>query len=381
MPPYFTWTENILLIVTLLGVLQGAILALVVKYYPERDKNSNNWLSLFIASMVLVLMAPGVQYILSWQYVFIMHALKFIPIASLYLYIRSLSEDVSFRKAWRHFIIVPLYLPVAYLLINYLVRTYGAEAFYAGVSDPIANAASLLTLAYLLGYLYLDYRAYLDHKRKVEGNFSQHHKLGLQWIRQLIIGYLMIIFFSYSLYGVMFDQPDQTVWYCIINMAVITAFLYFVTIKGKLSPEIYKLKKIEAAKREEHSASPAAGQTDEALVELADRAVRVLEQEQLYKEEAITIKEFSERLDTQPYLVSQAINAVLQKNFFDLINGYRVEEAKRLLKDPDFHKYSLVAIGFEAGFNSKTAFNTVFKKYTGLTPSEYKKSDLQLQKN
>ncbi|MFA8436978.1 MAG: helix-turn-helix domain-containing protein, partial [Marinifilaceae bacterium] len=61
-------------------------------------------------------------------------------------------------------------------------------------------------------------------------------------------------------------------------------------------------------------------------------------------------------------------------NFNDYINQFRVEEFKRLLQDPQFSKETLLAVAFEAGFNSKTTFNTAFKKFTGMTPSEYRRS-------
>jgi AraC-like DNA-binding protein len=62
----------------------------------------------------------------------------------------------------------------------------------------------------------------------------------------------------------------------------------------------------------------------------------------------------------------------LNKTFYDLVNGYRVEEAKRLLLDPKSKNNKILAIAFDSGFNSKTTFNTVFKKFTGFTPSDFK---------
>jgi AraC-like DNA-binding protein len=58
-------------------------------------------------------------------------------------------------------------------------------------------------------------------------------------------------------------------------------------------------------------------------------------------------------------------------NFYDFINGYRIMEAKRLLLDPSKRHYTVLAIAFESGFNSKTTFNKVFRKVTGLTPTEF----------
>ena len=63
------------------------------------------------------------------------------------------------------------------------------------------------------------------------------------------------------------------------------------------------------------------------------------------------------------------------KNFFDFINSYRVESVKEMLLNKEFEHYTVLAIGLESGFNSKTSFNTVFKKMTGVTPSEYRKQN------
>ena len=78
------------------------------------------------------------------------------------------------------------------------------------------------------------------------------------------------------------------------------------------------------------------------------------------------------KIQIPSYQVSQAINEGLKKNFYELVNGYRVEEAKRLLADERNKNNTILSVGFEAGFNSKTTFNTVFKKFTGLTPTEYR---------
>ncbi|UPT72306.1 MAG: helix-turn-helix domain-containing protein [Flavobacterium sp. JAD_PAG50586_2] len=68
------------------------------------------------------------------------------------------------------------------------------------------------------------------------------------------------------------------------------------------------------------------------------------------------------------------MNTELKTSFPDYINQLRIKEAQYYLKHPDFSNYTLVAIGLEAGFASKTTFNNTFKKVTGMTPSEYKNS-------
>lgn len=67
------------------------------------------------------------------------------------------------------------------------------------------------------------------------------------------------------------------------------------------------------------------------------------------------------------------INAELHTSYTDYINALRVEQAKLTIQNPESEKYTLIAIGLESGFNSKSAFNNAFKKFTGITPSEFKK--------
>jgi len=97
-----------------------------------------------------------------------------------------------------------------------------------------------------------------------------------------------------------------------------------------------------------------------------------MEQDKLYQEADLTLQNLADRIQLPSYQVSQAINDGMNKNFYDLVNSYRVEEAKRLLLDAKNKDFTILSVGFEAGFNSKTTFNTVFKKFTGLTPTEFR---------
>src|SRR6185369_16865270 len=113
-------------------------------------------------------------------------------------------------------------------------------------------------------------------------------------------------------------------------------------------------------------------QPETKIDEIAARILRTMEQDKLYQEADLTLQNLADRIQLPSYQVSQAINDGMNKNFYDLVNSYRVEEAKRLLLDAKNKDFTILSVGFEAGFNSKTTFNTVFKKFTGLTPTEYR---------
>jgi AraC-like DNA-binding protein len=98
-----------------------------------------------------------------------------------------------------------------------------------------------------------------------------------------------------------------------------------------------------------------------------------MDQEKLYLKNDLTIDELSDHLNIPRHHLSQVINDTFQMNFYDYINSFRVQTAKELLRSPKYKDQTILSLAFEAGFNSKTTFNTVFKKATGLTPSQFAK--------
>ena len=92
-----------------------------------------------------------------------------------------------------------------------------------------------------------------------------------------------------------------------------------------------------------------------------------------YLEPSLTLKSLSEDLKISTSLTSQIINQGSQNNFSDYINQFRVNKAKEFLKDASFSNYTIESIGLECGFNSKSTFYTAFKKFTSITPIEFRK--------
>ncbi len=103
------------------------------------------------------------------------------------------------------------------------------------------------------------------------------------------------------------------------------------------------------------------------------KLIYLLETEKIYLEESISLQVLSERLSIHPNHLSRIINERLNKNFFDLINSFRIEEAKRQLQQPGSEK-TILQISYDVGFNSKAAFYRSFSRYTGMTPSQYKQT-------
>lgn len=115
---------------------------------------------------------------------------------------------------------------------------------------------------------------------------------------------------------------------------------------------------------------------DEELMKIKELLEELMNKQKPYLDSELNLIKLSELLSVSTHHLSYVINTGFGKNFFQYVNEYRIEYAKKLLKETD-SKLSILGIAYESGFNSKTSFNTTFKKLTHQTPSEYKNgSDL-----
>jgi len=96
-----------------------------------------------------------------------------------------------------------------------------------------------------------------------------------------------------------------------------------------------------------------------------------MQKDKPYRENKLSLRELSAHIGVSGNHLSQVLNEQIEKNFYDYVNGYRLEEFKALVKDPKNQQFTLLSLAYQCGFNSKTTFNTFFKKATGQTPSEY----------
>ncbi|MEE9363569.1 MAG: AraC family transcriptional regulator [Cellulophaga sp.] len=108
-----------------------------------------------------------------------------------------------------------------------------------------------------------------------------------------------------------------------------------------------------------------------------DYLKKYMAMEEPFLNSEITIKELSNKLKLREQELSILINRYLDKNFYDFINDYRVNKAKEILKDPLNKKLTILEVLYQVGFNSKSSFNTIFKKQTGFTPTQFRKKQFE----
>lgn len=199
-----------------------------------------------------------------------------------------------------------------------------------------------------------------------------------RWLKQIwwTTSFLVIVWVTSTLFSEWMDQEYELLYYCLF--LGISLFIYWLTYKGVYQ---FQLVQDQAAiqqvlKRQKETKATVQKTRLSPEITYAKELIALMEQEELYRNPDLNREIIAERLGISTGYLSQIINAQ-EQNFTSFINSYRVKAVQAMLEDENFHQYSLLAIGMEAGFKSKSAFYNTFKKVVGMTPNEYKKRHLK----
>ena len=113
------------------------------------------------------------------------------------------------------------------------------------------------------------------------------------------------------------------------------------------------------------------GLNDEMANQIYAKLNELMPQQDLYKQDNLTLSDLAKQLDVHPNHLSQVINEKEEKNFYNYINSLRIKEFIRLASQAESEKFTLMSLAYDCGFNSKSTFNKHFKAFTQKTPSEF----------
>ena len=356
----------------LLAVFQGIILAFLIFFHsPRRKTNTYFSILLFLLSISLLhsLLEASIHAFNAKFPVPLSFRLAFGPLA--YLHILHIKDPTRKFKApdLLHFI-PSLLLDVIVFSGAFLYLKSKMEWAYANIPliQSIALYIALLHAIQLAIYTYLIYRESID-TRQVLKEFGQVKK----WLSILVIFWSVAI--GYHIMGIpigllfieVLDENSEWIYIPLNILSTIWIFTlgyaYLLRYAGVIGVYMDKIKKFTF--------------TIDELDEKKEVLIEALEQDQLYKDPNLTIAKLAGHLGWPMNSSSQVINDTLNTNFNDLINKYRVSAFKQLALDPESRKYSILGLGQEVGFSSKASFYRVFKKETGMTPTEFIKAQAQ----
>jgi len=216
------------------------------------------------------------------------------------------------------------------------------------------------------GYQFFIQRRWQAYQQLIRQEVSNTENINISWVKFFMAVFLVInIFFLIGLFVIIHFDYVMTLWK--VAGIVFSLSVFALGYKGILQREIFYTDEIKTVD------VPVLNQSkpDQQLI---DKLVTYMIEKKPYLDSELTLSSLAKDISMSRSQLSQLINDGLGENFYDFVNKYRVEEVKRLMTDPQAKNFNLLGIALEAGFKSKSTFNLIFKRFTGLTPTEYRKN-------
>lgn len=296
----------------------------------------------------------------------------------LWLYIKSLTDQYfRFRPIYLLTLLPFIAMVTQHSFYIYVLPTsqkigyVQSEAFKDSASYPLFLLLIALTPIF---YFSFGLRLINRYKLKIKGFFSQTSGIDLKWLNLILVSWVTICIFINSFFIIDLFYPVAPFGLMqFLSFVIAAIYVVFIGFYGLRQDNVFFTKAINL-------------NLETTIAQLADTYSKSLKDDEKvfiqtlltfmndqkpYLQSEITLKGLSDRLNVSAEYLSDIINNNLNKNFFDFINYYRIEEFKNQCKSNKNKNLSIIGIAFNCGFNSKATFNRVFKKATGVTPSEY----------
>jgi AraC-like DNA-binding protein len=300
----------------------------------------------------------------------------------LYYYVLTLVLDKR-QNSWKDLIhIIPFVLFNLYILISSfnigLSEKLNIEKVSPGDNPPLLFSFFLIMTAFS-GTLYflLTIRLFKKLDINIFNNFSNSANIDLFWIRRLVLvfGVIWTALISVTVIHHIFHMFSMV--FCtdglFLSLSVFVILIGYFGLKQKV---IFSSEDIIVAGEATKVQTKYSGSrlSDSEAKQYTEKLTDYMKSAKPYLNPDLSLPQLATELNISSHYLSQVINEQFNLNFFDFVNGYRVEAFKEKITDPGFWNFSLLGIAFECGFNSKSAFNRIFKQTTGTTPSQYKKA-------
>jgi AraC-like DNA-binding protein len=360
-------------IIIALGAFPGLLFA-AIKIFNKKEDLSNKTLgfAIFFYSLMLFLAFLGKQVFTTHTKELIVTANLFVPVSFpiFYFYILLITGSVEkfSTKNLKHF------LPFAGYSLFFIAPLF--------VSNDLPDLFFRISFAYTLSvssaYSILMLREIVAYQKKMVNYNTDENSATIFWIKTSVFVWIFInvlqIFFVLVKNHFFINYPVVLeIHSFILNIATVS-WIYIFAYFAISYPDIFARSKKMAQSLNEEKGSAQPSINDEYCEIIDSRLEKIMKEKKPYLDHDINISTLGEMLNVQPYLLGRFINSRLNKNFMTYINELRIQEVVSMFSNNEFDSKTILEISLQAGFKSKSAFNSFFKKSTGKTPLEYRKS-------
>ncbi len=375
-------------IIIFLGVFQGLLLSWFFIKNSGGNRKANLYQGLFLITISLAIFEEWLNntglivralYLTNFS-----ESLNFAFAPLFYFYIWTCLNPESKRKTWIHFI--PFFFWTIYMIFafvqpdankyNSYIQTkhpgWGTLPWEESISDDplgVRRFVNHLMLFQLAVYIFLAARAVVLKFRSSGESFLRTENTMLRVLRNSVI-HILILISVMILTKILFGMRSDIGGYLI---ATYVSFMIYATTWQILNRSDYfdspaSFLFFPAVKYRKSSLSEANKE------EILKKIKREMEQGSYFTNSLASLAGLARQINESPHHVSQVINEKMNRNFFEMLASYRVEHAKKLIRQDKQGKITVEELAELVGYNSKSSFNSAFKKYSSKTPSEYRKS-------
>jgi AraC-like DNA-binding protein len=368
---------NLTDIINIIGIFQ-LIIFIFFLVRKRSNRQSNKILALFLFIQILIIYDYECfslkNYIIKVSPSLFFFGTSFIFLVApvFYLYVKSLSFS-DFRLQKSHLLHALPFAIVTFLFVFYFhIRSLDVKrAILSGGDNFPKNfwiIFNCVVLSQILVYFVIDLNILKNYRIEIRQQYSSIKNINLSWLSIILYAFILswissvAVFLSRNYFGNILNVL------IFLNFFSFFVFFNFIFYKGLAYPEIFS-----GIQNKPKYVSSKLTSADAELYLL--KLNSLMSTKKPYLNPTLTLKDLSMELEIPARYLSQIINENMRSNFYDYISKYRIEEAKTILSNHSNNK-TVLEILYEVGFNSKSSFNTAFKKYTGFTPSRFKKDSL-----
>jgi len=363
---------NIFNVVILLGAIQGIIFGI---YLASRKKKN-----IFLSIILWVFSLTCISFVLMDTRIIEQQIeLLFVPLnillafgPSIFFYIKKMTNEKYKLSLKEKLYYLPVLLQFSLYVFLFLqpasekIDIY--QAYYINIISPIEQ---IISIVYTLVFLMISYNLISKYEVWLKDEFSEIKKYTLQWLKRLLAIYIAIWLlwtFTTLLDYFMYNWQLESVYYyyIYIPLAVFTYWIGFSSYSKKHEDADFEIKQFKR--------SNDVIEFEKDTIDAVEKLKQLMTDEKMYLNPDLKLLNLADAANMKSHFVSNVLNSVVKKNFHDFVNYYRVEEVKKqLLDNKKLKNYTILGVAYESGFNSKSTFNDIFKKQTGLTPTQYLK--------
>ena len=363
-------------ITSVIAAFQFTLLAIFLFSLKNGRRSSNRFLSLFFISNA-IFTVDFLMGIYRYQiYEFCPHLFymgfpfAFLIGPSLYLYIDSLT-DRNFSINKRLLIhLIPFISIGFYLTFRFYIHDTNVKQALLRSGDILNYTEALIIYGGLYftmtGYLAISSLKLQEIYSKTQENDTTKQNHYLSWLIFILKAFVALWLFRFFEYVNWAAKHNDMSFVHPLYRIFLFCFSTLILYKCLKQPEIF----VDILTGRKYSRSRL---TPSDMQRYITQITSYMENKKPYLVPSLSLADFAEGVSIQARDVSQVINQSLGRNFFDFVNTYRIEEAKRLLRDASHSKHNMMQILLDVDFNSKSVFNRVFKEYTGMTPTELRR--------